>query len=112
MWLAVELAQPSVLTEVQFDSNVASGRGGRGGPASAPVIGYPRGYTVQVSADGTSWSDPVATGKGEGLHTTITFAPTRAKFVRVTLTDPGADAPPWSVKNLRFYEAPSSTARK
>ena len=30
MWLAVELAQPVVVTEVQFDSNVASGRGGRG----------------------------------------------------------------------------------
>ena len=67
---------------------------------------------MQVSADGTSWSDPVATGKGEGLRTTITFAPTRAKFVRVTLTDPGADAPPWSVRNLRIYEAPASTARK
>jgi mono/diheme cytochrome c family protein len=112
MWFAVELAQPAVVTEVQFDSNLASGRGGRGGPTSAPVIGYPRGYTVQVSADGTSWSDPVATGKGEGLHTTITFAPARAKFVRVTLTDPGADAPPWSVKNLHFYEPPSSTATK
>jgi mono/diheme cytochrome c family protein len=111
MWLAVELAQPVVVTEVQFDSNLAPGRGGRGGPASTPVIGYPRGYTLQVSTDGTSWSDPVATGKGEGLRTTITFAPTRAKFVRITLTDPGGDAPPWSVKNLRVYEAPS-TARK
>ena len=67
---------------------------------------------MQVSADGTSWSEPVATGKGEGLRTTITFAPTRAKFVRVTLTDPGADAPPWSVKNLRVYEAPSGTGEE
>jgi mono/diheme cytochrome c family protein len=112
MWLAVELAQPVVVTEVQFDSNLSGGRGGRGAPPSAPVIGYPRGYTVQVSANGTTWSDPVVTGKGEGLHTTITFAPTRAKFVRLTLTDPGSDAPPWSVKNLRLYEAPSSMAGK
>ncbi len=29
----------------------------------------------------------MATGKGEGLRTTITFAPTRAKFVRITQTD-------------------------
>jgi mono/diheme cytochrome c family protein/glucose/arabinose dehydrogenase len=111
MWLTVELPQPAVVTELQFDSNASSGRGGRGGPGSAPVIGYPRGYAVQTSADGKTWSD-VATGKGEGLHTTIAFAPTRAKFVRVTLTDPGADAPPWSVRNLRIYEVQSSTGGK
>jgi mono/diheme cytochrome c family protein len=111
MWLTVELPQAVTVTEMQFDSSVASGRGGRGGAGSPPVIGYPRGYTVQVSADGTSWSD-VATGKGEGVRTTITFAPTRAKFVRVTLTDPGSDAPPWSVRNLRLYEVASSTAMK
>jgi mono/diheme cytochrome c family protein len=112
MWFAVELAQPAVVTELQFESNAASGRGGRGGSGSAPVIGYPRGYTVQVSADGTTWSDPVATGKGEGSHTAITFAPSRAKVVRITLTDPGAEPPPWSIRNLRLYEAPSSAARK
>ncbi len=112
MWLTVELAQPVAVTEVQFDANVTSGGRGRGGVGSAPVIGYPRAYTVQLSVDGKSWSEPVATGKGEGLRTTIAFAPTRAKFVRLTLTDPGADAPAWSVKNLRVYEAPSSTAKQ
>ena len=92
------------------------GRGGRGAPGaapappSAPVIGYPRGYTVQVSADGTTWSKPVATGKGEGLRTTITFAPTRARFVRITQTDAAADAPAWSIRNLRIYEAPAAKA--
>ncbi len=121
MWIAVELAQPVVVTEVQFDSNMSSaGRGGRGGrgapgapgapPASAPAIGYPRGYSVQVSVDGTTWSKPVATGKGEGLHTTIPFAPTRAKFVRITQTDAVADAPAWSIRNLRIYEAPAARA--
>jgi mono/diheme cytochrome c family protein len=118
MWFAVELAQPVVVTEVQFDSNTASGRGGgRGGrgapgatPAPAPVIGYPRGYTVQVSVDGKAWSKPVATGKGEGLHTTISFAPTRARFVRITQTDAVADAPAWSIRNLRVYEAPPNKA--
>jgi mono/diheme cytochrome c family protein len=119
MWIAVELTQPAVVTELQFDSNMASGRGGRGGrgapgaaPAPAPVIGYPRGYSVQVSVDGTTWSKPVATGKGEGLHTTITFAAARAKFVRITQTDAVADAPAWSIRNLRIYEAPPNTASK
>ncbi len=119
MWFAVELTQPVVVTEVQFDSNTSFGRGGRGGrgapgaapaPPAAPVIGYPRGYTVQVSADGTTWSKPVATGKGEGQRTTITFAPTRARFVRITQTDAVADAPAWSIRNLRIYEAPAVRA--
>jgi len=119
MWFAVELPQPVVVTEVQFDSNMASGRGGRGGrgappagPAPAPVIGYPRGYTVQVSVDGKAWSQPVAAGKGEGLRTTITFPPTRARFVRITQTEAVADAPAWSIRNLRIYEAPPGTAKK
>ena len=72
------------------------------------VIGYPRAYSVQVSADGSSWSTPVATGKGEGVRTTVTFAPTRAKFVRITQTDTVTDAPAWSIRNLRIYEAPAS----
>ena len=80
--------------------------GGRGG-GGAPVFGYPRGYSVQVSVDGTTWSKPVAEGKGDGARTTITFAPTRAKMVRITQTDTAADAPNWSIGNLRIYEAPA-----
>jgi glucosylceramidase len=76
------------------------------------VIGYPRGYTVEVSLDGNTWSKPVADGKGYGQHTTIALVPTRAKFVRITQTDTVADAPAWSVRNLRVYAAPSPAARK
>ncbi len=114
MWFTVELPQPVVVTELQFESSIGvrpwrHAEAAAPTPcASAPVIGYPRGYTVQVSADGTSWSKPVATGKGEGVRTTITFAPTRAKFVRITQTDTVTDAPAWSIRNLRIYEAPAS----
>jgi mono/diheme cytochrome c family protein len=110
MWLTVDLAQPATVTEVQFDSNVSMG--GRGGQPPTPIIGYPRGYTVQVSSDGTNWGSPVATGKGEGLHTTITFEPTRARFIRITQTETAADAPAWSIRNLRIYEAPAGKGTK
>ena len=115
MWFTVELPQPVVVTEVQFESmTTGGGRGGRGAapgaPAPAVVVGYPRGYTVQVSTDGKEWSKPVAEGKGDSARTTITFAPTRAKFVRITETDAGR-APPWSMRSLRIYEAPGA-ARK
>jgi mono/diheme cytochrome c family protein len=163
MWFSVELAQPALITEVQFDSMssmIGGGRGGRGGPAAAgpagaagapaastpgaataapgaapaaagqappqgrggrggfgggggtPVVGYPRGYSVQVSTDGTNWSTPVAEGKGEGAHTTITFAPTRAKFLKITQTETPADPAAWSIRSLRIYEAPESMAKK
>jgi mono/diheme cytochrome c family protein len=109
MWFAIELPQPVMVTEVQFDSIAAQARG-RGGPGAAapgpPAIGYPRGYSVQVSADGKTWSKTVAEGKGDGAHTTISFAPASAKFVRITQTDTAPDAPPWSIRNLRIYEAP------
>ncbi len=158
MWVSIELPQPTVVTELQFDSTAemrGGGRGGRGaaGPPAAaaaapgatapapgaaapapgaaagapappaaqgpagrggfggggtPVVGYPRGYRVQVSTDGQTWSSPVAEGKGEGAHTTVTFAPTPAKFLRITQTETVSDAPSWSVRNLRIYEAPGT----
>ncbi len=113
MSFTIELEQPVLLTELQFDSASVGGGRGRGGPAAAPaapVIGYPRGYSVQVSADGTRWSQPVAEGKGEGARTAITFAPVRAKFVRITQTDTVADAPAWSISNLRVYQAAGNAA--
>ena len=104
MWLQVELPQPVTLTEVQFESSPvaldaqpavpgAPTRTGLGGPAHPgapppppPLPGYPRGYQVQVSMDGTTWGKPVAKGKGTGARTDVTFAPVRAKFVRITQT--------------------------
>ena len=120
MWFAVELPQPAVVTELQFDSISAIPRPARGdAPAPqagrggmTPVVGYPRGYSVQTSTDGTAWSTPVAEGKGEGAHTTIAFAPLRARFIRITQTDSVADAPAWSIRNLRIYEAAAAPATK
>ena len=142
MWFQVELPQPVLLTEVQFDSpahsevavaaarldaahwRAAPARAGaparrhpahQARPAAArtpsrhPRPGYPRAYSVQVSMDGKKWSKPVAEGKGEGARTTITFAPTRAQFVRITQTDNIADAPAWTIRGLRLYEARSGT---
>jgi mono/diheme cytochrome c family protein len=111
MWFTVELPQPAAVSEIQFESASSAGRGGRGRGA-APVVGYPRGYTVQVSTDGTTWGQPVVEGKGEGPRTIISFAPVRAKFVRLTQTVSAADAPAWSIRNLRIYEAPASRNRK
>jgi hypothetical protein len=154
MWLQIELPQPVMLTEIQFnaESGVAGGGGGGGrgragaagaaqgvgrGAAGAPVGGqpnapapiagttpmspaspqalaaggYPRGYRVQVSMDGTAWSAPVAEGRGAPRSTVISFPPVQAKFVRITQTASVSDAPPWVVTQLRLYEAGAGARR-
>lgn len=127
MWFQVELPQPGMITEIQFDSGppggrVVSGRGGRGANAAAstesgrpPVIvfgSYPIGYRVQVSTDGKSWGAPVAEGKGASATTIATFRPVQAKFVRVTQTGKAASAPAWSVLNFRVYVAGKAQATR
>ena len=131
MWFQVELPEAATIEEVQFDSGppggrnavrLPAGRGGRGaaagraggrgaprnagGRGGAPVFGsYPLAYRIQVSTDGTTWSGPVAEGAGAATTTIVTFAPVRAKFVRVTQTGTGESAPPWSVLNFQVYAA-------
>jgi hypothetical protein len=101
MWFQIELPAPLMLTEIQFTSAASGGRGG------APVAWtFPRGYRVQVSADGNTWSAPVAEGQGAPGTTVITFAPVSAKFVRITQTATVEGAPPWSMRLLRLYQAP------
>jgi hypothetical protein len=67
---------------------------------------------VQVSTDGSTWGKPVVQGRGQGPRTVLSFAPVRAKFVRLTQTVSAADAPAWSIRNLRIYEAPASGTKK
>jgi mono/diheme cytochrome c family protein len=101
MWLQIELPASSMLTEIQFTSSTVGG--GRG---AAPAWTFPRAYQVQVSTDGNAWSRPVAEGQGAQGTTTISFPPVSARFVRITQTANVTDAPPWSMRLLRLYEAP------
>ena len=107
MWFQIELPAPALLTELQFTSSSIGGRAG------APAVWtFPRAYQVQVSNDGTTWSAPVAEGQGSPGVTVIAFPPANAKFVRITQTASVDNAPPWSMRLLRLYEAPSGISRK
>jgi hypothetical protein len=53
--------------------------------------------------DGNAWT-PVSEGKGAGQSTMITFAPVRARFVRITQTASVEGAPNWSIQRLRLFE--------
>ena len=67
-------------------------------------VGFPRAYQVQTSADGVTWSRPVAQGEG-AAQTIVAFPPVRARFVRITQTAAAADAPQWTIQKLRLFES-------
>jgi mono/diheme cytochrome c family protein len=112
MWFQIELPAELMVSEIQFTSTTAAGRGGGGGrsgaesPAtpSAPAAtqGRPREYTVQVSNDGATWRPVVGRAEGGGT-TTIAFAPVRAKFIRLTQVAAVENAASWSIQNLRLF---------
>ena len=111
MWFQVELPSPVRLSGIQFNSPVARVPTAPGTPAPAAgatppptVAAAPRGYRVQVSTDGTSWSAPVAEGTATGASTLISFDPVRARFIRITQTARTEDAPVWSMLRMRLYE--------
>ena len=89
MWFQIELPQPVNVAEVLVDV-LAGGRGKLGfgfgrGRGTLPA-GALAAYRLQVSMDGTTWSEPVAEGQGQNPTTTITLKPVQAKFVRITQT--------------------------
>ena len=61
--------------------------------------------------DGSTWSTPVAEGQGSGRRMVIPFKPVEAKFVRITQTATGANAPPWAIQRLRLYQRPAAEVR-
>ena len=89
-WYEIEMPQEVTIAGVAMDSGKDTD--------------YPRGYTVEVSVDGTNWGQPVAKGKGTGTLTQISFPPVRAKFVRITQTA-GAKDKFWSIAELQVLEA-------
>jgi mono/diheme cytochrome c family protein/glucose/arabinose dehydrogenase len=72
-WFQIELPAETEIAGVRLDSTKSAND-------------FPRGYKVELSADGVTWGKPVAEGKGSGAITDIPFAPAKAKFIRITQT--------------------------
>jgi hypothetical protein len=100
MWFQFELPDAVMLTELQFQSAAPFAPPGQP-PRPQP---FARGYKVQVSMDGSTWSEPVAEGQGTGPSVVIAFPPVRAKFVRITQTASAEGAPAWGIQQLQPYE--------
>ena len=85
-WFQIELPAETEIAGVRLD-------------AAKSANDYPRGYKVELSADGQTWGKPVAEGKGSGAITDIPFAPAKAKFIRITQTG-SVQGKFWSIHEL------------
>lgn len=98
MWFEIELPQETTITGLELDAAKSAGD-------------YPRGYKVEVSADGQSWGKPVAQGKGNGALTEILFTPVKAKFIRITQTG-SVNGLFWSIHELEVLKPAEQTEIK
>ena len=89
-WFLVQLPEATLISGVSLDT---------GGSRQD----FPRGYTVEVSLDGTAWGKPVAEGRGRDALTYIPFPPTQARFVRITQTGT-ANGLFWSIDELNILQ--------
>ncbi|MEP6956864.1 MAG: discoidin domain-containing protein [Chthoniobacterales bacterium] len=89
MWIQLELPAVTDLARIIMD-------------ATGSARDYPRGYKVELSTDGATWSKPVATGTGSDPVTDIVFAPAKAKFIRITQTG-SVNRLSWSIHELNLF---------
>ena len=64
---------------------------------------YPRRYKIEVSLDGAQWQ-PVFEGRGEPGRSGASFAPVRARFVRITAIAERDAQHWWSIYRLKISE--------
>jgi len=106
MWYQIELPQPATIAEIIVDASASGGFGGFGGPGTGgiPALGMVA-YRLQVSMDGTTWSEPIAQGQGQPTTptTVMSFAPVRAKFVRITQTASVQFNVGWAIQRVRIF---------
>jgi len=88
-WFQIELPEPTTISEVRL------------GSAKSPT-NYIRACDIELSEDGVDWAAPVASGKGASPILELSFSPTRAKFVRISYSDPGTSWT-WTLDNVVLF---------
>ena len=70
--------------------------------AATSTWDYPRGFTVETSTNGTTWST-AATGIAYGWKRPISIAPTTARYIRITQT--GVAPQWWTIDEVTVYSS-------
>lgn len=87
-WYQVDLGSSVWFNQVMLDGGTSAGD-------------YARRYIVQVSSDGSTWTE-VANGEGLGQVVTANFPITQARFIKITQT--GSSGSWWSIAELRVFQ--------
>lgn len=86
-WFQIDLGASRTVKQLDLDANSND---------------WPRAWEVRLSDDGTTWSDPVASGTGKDAYLSIPLGKRTARFIRVVQTG-SADAW-WSVAEAKVFE--------
>jgi len=86
-WFKVDMGATMTFNQIQLDSGSYSND-------------YPRGYTVDVSMDGTNWTQ-VASGSSYHRALPINFPATRGRYIKITQT--GSADNWWSIAEINVY---------
>lgn len=87
-WFEVNLGAQQVFDQISFETE------------SVDKWDYPRGYQLQVSTDGSTWTT-IKTGQGFGWKQTIAFDPKYAQYIRINQT--GTANEWWSIAEFHAY---------
>lgn len=87
-WFSIDLAQPHTITSMVLTSSTPDR--------------YPRAFELMTSDDGSRWSEPIATGNGEGAVNVISMEPVMARHFKIVQTG-SDDHHRWSLSDLRIH---------
>ena len=94
MWFRIDFDAEYELERIVLDT--------RGSPQD-----FPRGYVVEASKDGESWSEKLAAGKGTGPITDIRLPHAKTRHLRIRQTG-SSDRWWWSIHELEVYGRPTA----
>jgi hypothetical protein len=90
-WFQVDMKRTTSFNKIVLDNTWA-------------LFDSPVAYEVRVSNDGTTWSEPVASGKGALGITKIAFPLQQARYLRITQTG-SHNKRLWSIYDLKVYRS-------
>lgn len=102
MWLTIELPGEASVSGLRIDGQRSNGH-------------FARNMRIEVSTDGTTWSKPVFNAGNATAISDITFAPVKARFIKINQTSNGDKRTTWSIHEIDLYtpkENPVTTAQK
>ena len=89
MWFAFDMGAAREITSIVLD-------------CQGSAFDYPRRYSVEVSDDGTSWSEPIVQGQSNHPMLDIMLPGTKTRHVRISQHG-FAEGKFWSIHKLEVY---------